>query len=170
MYKRQNHGSQRDNHFDCSRGSHKPTKEELDEKLAKMILDMVSASVIQDKKTPRECDMKIGKFGFEDDDEEEVYFMIPMIKLTKMRLRHTKDDVSMPDEAEGQRLNLSSAMNTTDMSKLSLGRMKHLQIAYLYRIFYLWMRELIAPDVTLKHFVSSKVGTLLNMADVLTKQ
>ena len=37
-----------------------------------MILDMVSASVIQDKKTPRECDMKIGKVGFEDDDEEEV--------------------------------------------------------------------------------------------------
>ena len=72
--------------------------------------------------------------------------------------------VSMPDEAEGQRPNLSSVMNTTDMSKLSLGRMRHVQIVYL------WMRELIAPDVALKHFVLSKVGTLLNMADVLTKQ
>ena len=122
------------------------------------------SKMIQDKKTPMECDMKIGKFGFEDDDEEEVYFMIPMIKLTKMRFRHMTSDVSMPDEAEGQRLNLSSAMNTTDMSKLSLGRMKHVQI------IHLWMRELIAPDVTLKHFVSSKVGTLLNKADVLTKQ
>ena len=40
-----------------------------------------------------------------------------------MRLRHTKYDVSMPDEAEGQRLNLSSVMKLTDMSKLSLGRM-----------------------------------------------
>ena len=69
-------------------------------------------------------------------------------------------DVSMPDEAEGQRPNLSSAMNTTDMSKLSLGRMKHVQI------LYLWIREQLA----LKHFVSSKVGTLLNIADVLTKQ
>ena len=35
-----------------------------------------------------------------------------------------KRDVSMPDEAEGQRLNLSSVMKLTDMSKLSLGRMK----------------------------------------------
>ena len=33
-----------------------------------------------------------------------------------------KRDVSMPDEAEGQRLNLSS-VKLTDMSKLSLGRM-----------------------------------------------
>ena len=55
-------------------------------------------------------------------------------------------------------------MNMTDMSKLSLGRRRHVQIVYL------WMRELIAPDVALKHFVLSKVGTLLNMADVLTKQ
>ena len=38
-----------------------------------------------------------------------------------------KRDVSMPDEAEGQRLNLSSVMKLTDMSKLSLGRMKLVQ-------------------------------------------
>ena len=44
-----------------------------------------------------------------------------------MRLRHTKYDLSMPDEAEGQRLNLSSVMKLTDMSKLSLGRMKLVQ-------------------------------------------
>ena len=44
-----------------------------------------------------------------------------------MRLRHTKYDVSMPDEAEGQRLNLSPVMKLTDMSKLSLGRMKLVQ-------------------------------------------
>ena len=39
-------------------------------------------------------------------------------EVAKMRKR----DVSMPDEAEGQRLNLSS-VKLTDMSKLSLGRM-----------------------------------------------
>ena len=39
-------------------------------------------------------------------------------EVAKMR----KHDVSMPDEAEGQRLNLSS-VKLTDMSKLSLGRM-----------------------------------------------
>ena len=43
-------------HFGHGRESHKATEEELDEKLAKMILDMVSASVVQDKKTPKECD------------------------------------------------------------------------------------------------------------------
>ena len=73
-------------------------------------------------------------------------------------------DVSMPDEAEGPRPNLSSAMNTTDMSKLSLGRMKHVQI------YYWWMRELVVSHEALKHFVLSKVGTLFNIADVLTKQ
>ena len=40
-------------------------------------------------------------------------------EVVKMR----KYDVSMPDEAEGQRLNLSSVITLTDMSKLSLGRM-----------------------------------------------
>ena len=44
-------------------------------------------------------------------------------EVAKMRKR----DVSMPDEAEGQRLNLSSVMKMTDMSKLSLGRMKSVQ-------------------------------------------
>ena len=40
-------------------------------------------------------------------------------EVAKMRKR----DVSMPDEAEGQRLNLSSVMKLTDMSKLGLSRM-----------------------------------------------
>ena len=159
-----NHGRQRDNHFGCSRESYKVIKllrmsneiDELDEKLSKMI---------QDKKTPRECDMKIGKIGFEDsDDDEASNIQIDDGKNTKREIRQMTSYVSMPDEAEGQRPNLSSVMNMTDMSKLSLGRRRHVQIVYL------WMRELIAPDVTLKHFVLSKVGTLLNMADVLTKQ
>ena len=38
-----------------------------------------------------------------------------------------KPDISMPDDAEGQRLNLSSVMKLTDMSKLSLGRLKLVQ-------------------------------------------
>ena len=130
--------------------------DEIDEKLSKMI---------QDKKTPKECDMKIGKIGFEDgDDDEASNTQIDDGKNTKREIRQMTSYVSMPDEAEGQRPNLSSVMNMTDMSKLSLGRRRHVQIVYL------WMRELIAPDVALKHFVLSKVGTLLNMADVLTKQ
>ena len=44
-------------------------------------------------------------------------------KLVKEVAKMRKCDVSMPDEAEGQRLNLSSVMKLTDMSKLSLGRM-----------------------------------------------
>ena len=44
-------------------------------------------------------------------------------------------DVSMPDEAEGQRLNLSSVMKLTDMSKLSLGRMKSTQSTYVQCVF-----------------------------------
>ena len=44
-------------------------------------------------------------------------------KLVKEVAKMRKRDVSMPDEAEGQRLNLSSVMKLTDMSKLSLGRM-----------------------------------------------
>ena len=67
----------------------------------------------------------------------------------------------MPDDAEGQRLN-----PLVDMSKLSLGRMKHVQIVYLNRIIYLWIQDQLA----LKHFVLSKVRTLLNKADYLTKQ
>ena len=56
-------------------------------------------------------------------------FMITTMKLEKMRqmdLRGQKCDVKIYlsyDEAEGQRLNLSSVMKLTDMSKLSLGRM-----------------------------------------------
>ena len=109
--------------------------------------------------------MKIGKIGFEDgDDAFPMHFRIPM-SYDEERTSY----VSMPDEAEGQRPNLSSVMNMTDMSKLSLGRRRHVQIVYL------WIREQLAlkhfaPDVALKHFVLSKVGTLLNMADVLTKQ
>ena len=52
-------------------------------------------------------------------------------EVAKMRKR----DVSMPDEAEGQRLNLSSVMKLTDMSKLSLGRMKATQSTYVQCVF-----------------------------------
>ena len=48
-------------------------------------------------------------------------------EVAKMR----KHDISMPDDAEGQRLNLSSVMKLTDMSKLSLGRMKYVQYVFL---------------------------------------
>ena len=47
------------NHFGFGRELLKVIKEELDDKLSKMILDMVSASVVQDKKTPKECDIQI---------------------------------------------------------------------------------------------------------------
>ena len=43
-------------------------------------------------------------------------------EVAKMR----KPDISMPDEAEGQRLNPSA-----DMSKLSLGRMNYVQCVFL---------------------------------------
>ena len=46
------------------------------------------------------------------------------------------------------------------VSKCSVSRMKHIQTRYL------WIQEHLA----LKHFVLAKVGTLLNRADVLTKQ
>ena len=45
-------------------------------------------------------------------------------------------------------------------SQRRLGRMKQIQTRYL------WIQEQLA----LKHFVLAKVGTLLNRADVLTKQ
>ena len=45
-------------------------------------------------------------------------------------------------------------------SKRGLGKMKHIQTRYL------WIQERLA----MKHFVLDKVGTLLNRADVLTKQ
>ena len=45
-------------------------------------------------------------------------------------------------------------------SRRGLGRMKHIQTRFL------WIQERLA----LKHFVLDKVGTLLNRADVLTKQ
>ena len=132
-----NHGRQRDNHFGCSRESQR-------------VIKLIRMS---------------NEIDFEDgDDDEASNIQLDDGKNTKREIRQMTSYVSMPDEAEGQRPNLSSVMNTTDMSKLSLGRMRHVQIVYL------WMRELIAPDVALKHFVLSKVGTLLNMADVLTKQ
>ena len=98
-----------------------------------MILDMVSASVVQDKKTPRECDVQICLSYNQAEDQRQ--------KMPKMM--ECCDD--------------SSRM--TVMSRCSLGRMKHVQICYL------WIQEQLA----LKHFVVARVGTLLNMADVLTK-
>jgi len=105
-----------------------------------------------DKKTLRECDMKIRESGLEDDDDEET-----------LDDEDDKDqNVSRPDEAEGQRPNLTCS----DLSKLSLGRMKQRICTDVNDIRSLWIRE----QVTLRHFVSSKVSTLPNRADYLTKQ
>ena len=69
--------------------------------------------------------------------------------------------VSRPDEAEGQRQSLTYS----DLSKLSLGRMKQRICTDVNDIRLLWIRE----QVALRHFVSSKVGTLLNIADAHTR-
>ena len=105
-----------------------------------------------DKGTLRECDMKIRESGLEDDDDEE----------TSDDEDDKDQNVSRPDEAEGQRQNLTCS----DLSKLSLGRMKQRICTDVNDIRSLWIRE----QVTLRHFVSSKVSTLLNRADYLTKQ
>ena len=123
----------KDNHFGCSKEPHKVIK----------LLRMGEEIEELDKGTLRECDMKIREIG-QDDDEE-----------TSEDEDNEGWNVSMPDDAEGQRQN-----PTVDMSKRSLGRVKHVQTNLL------WIREQIA----LNHFVSSKVSTLLNRADNLTKQ
>ena len=111
------------------------------------------------------------KIWFEDDDDEDAN-LITKIKtktMAEMRFHHMKHQtktgvksVSRPDEAEGQRQNLTYS----DLSKLSLGRMKQRICTDVNDIRSLWIRE----QVTLRHFVSSKVSTLLNRADNLTKQ
>ena len=123
----------KDNHFGCSKEPHKVIK----------LLRMGEEIEELDKGTLRECDMKIREIG-QDDDEE-----------TSEDEDNEGWNVSMPDDAEGQRLN-----SLVNMSKRSLGRVKHVQKNLL------WIREQIA----LNHFVSSKVSTLLNRADYLTKQ
>ena len=120
--------------------------------------------------TEEERDVKIGKFGIEDDDDEEADLSrkIKIKTVAEMRLRHMKHQtrtevksVSRPDEAEGQRQNLTYS----DLSKLSLGRVKQRICTDVNDIRLLWIRE----QVTLRHFVSSKVGTLLNIADAHTR-
>ena len=111
--------------------------------LSKMILDTVSASVVQDKKTPKECNVQRRQRSY---DIQEVWRpdVIQLCERQKMpKMIECYDDSSM----------------ITFMSRCSLGRMKHVQICYL------WIQEQLA----LKHFVMARVGTLLNMADVLTK-
>ena len=71
-----------------------------------MILDMVSASVVQDKKTPRECDVQICLSYNQAEDQGQ--------KMPKMM--ECCDD--------------SSRM--TFMSRCSLSRMKHVQMRYLW--------------------------------------
>ena len=64
-------------------------------------------------------------------DDKNLTKTMKLEKMMKMRLRGQKRDVKIylsKDEAEGQRPNLSSMMNITDLSKLSLGRMKSVQI------------------------------------------
>jgi len=124
----------KNNHFGCSKEPHKVIK----------LLRMGEEIEELDKGTLRECDMKIREIGQDDDDEE-----------TSEGEDNEGCNVSMPDDAEGQRLN-----SLVNMSKRSLGRVKHVQTSLL------WIREQIA----LNHFVSSKVSTLLNRADYLTKQ
>ena len=53
-------------------------------------------------------------------------------EVDKEDAKMRKHDISMPDDAEGQRLNPSA-----DMSKLSLGRMNYVQCVFLSRI---WQR------------------------------
>ena len=69
--------------------------------------------------------------------------------------------VSRPDEAEGQRQNLTYS----DLSKLSLGRMKQ-RICTEYSVVEINS----VVELNLRAFCSSKVGILLNRADYLTKQ
>ena len=115
----------KDNHFGCSKEPHKVIK----------LLRMGEEIEELDKRT----------LTFSNESE---------MKIVTKKLRR-REDISMPDEAEGQRLN-----SLVNMSKRSLGRVKHVQTNLL------WIREQIA----LNHFVSSKVSTLLNRADYLTKQ
>ena len=88
-------------HFGYGRESHKAIKEELDERAKYKICS-------------------IGK----DDLGGDVKNLAKMTQTSKKR--DVKICLSY-DEAEGQRPNLSSVMNMTDMSKLSLGRMKYVQ-------------------------------------------
>ena len=117
----------KDNHFGCSKEPHKVIK----------LLRMGEEIEELDKRT----------LTFSNESE---------MKIVTKKLRR-REDISMPDEAEGQRLN-----SLVNMSKRSLGRVKHVQTS----IHNKWIREQIA----LNHFVSSKVSTLLNRADYLTKQ
>ena len=86
------------NHFGLGRGLRKPTKDEIDDQ-----------SPYSEWRWHGDSRQRWSQEQCQEVDKE----------VAKMRKR----DVSMPDEAEGQRLNLSSVMKLTDMSKLSLGRM-----------------------------------------------
>ena len=115
----------------------------------------------KDADTIRSLKKQNQELGGEDVEMEEIPQQRCTVKGDRFRpAKHRKKtevrSVSRPDEAEGQRQNLTYS----DLSKLSLGRMKHVQTNLL------WIREQIA----LNHFVSSKVSTLLNRADYLTKQ
>ena len=90
------------NHFGLGRGLRKPTKDEIDDQ-----------SPYSEWRWHGDSRQRWSQEQCQEVDKE----------VAKMRKR----DVSMPDEAEGQRLNLSSVMKLTDMSKLSLGRMKLVQ-------------------------------------------
>ena len=70
-------------------------------------------------RTVDECDMEVA------DREDRCQ------EVGKEDAKMRKHDISMPDDAEGQRLNLSSVMKLTDMSKLSLGRMNYVQCVFL---------------------------------------
>ena len=81
------------------------------------------------------------------------------------------DEAGELDEAEGQRQSLTYS----DLSKLSLGRVKQCICTDVNDICLLWMREQVTQRMSqsytaeTRHFVSSKVGTLLNIADAHTR-
>ena len=139
----------KDNHFDCSR-------------------ELVYENLLwqEEATTKEERDVKIGKFGCEDDDDEDANLSTRIETTVRRSTRHMMsgleaDEAGEPDEAEGQRQSLTYS----DLSKLSLGRMKQRICTDVNDIRLLWIRE----QVTLRHFVSSKVGTLLNIADAHTR-
>ena len=120
----------------------------------------------KDADTIRSLKKQNQELGGEDVEMEEIPQQRCTVKGDRFRpAKHRKKtevrSVSRPDEAEGQRQNLTYS----DLSKLSLGRVKQRICTDVNDIRLLWIRE----QVTLRHFVSSRVGTLLNIADVHTR-
>ena len=120
----------------------------------------------KDADTIRSLKKQNQELGGEDVEMEEIPQQRCTVKGDRFRpAKHRKKtevrSVSRPDEAEGQRQNLTYS----DLSKLSLGRMKQ-RICTEYSI--LEINSVV--KINSRTFCSSKVSTLLNRADYLTKQ